>query len=114
MATTFTPEQITQRLAQELPAWSYEEGHLTRTYRTGNWRVTMLAANAIAFLAEAANHHPDVSLSYPAVSLRLMTHDAQGITEKDFELATAIEETITWLPAGQKGERQNWVKMAGD
>ncbi len=45
----------------------------------------------IASLAEAADHHPDITLTYPAVTVQLTTHDSGGLTEKDFALAKRID-----------------------
>ena len=107
-----TPEQIEQRRATELPAWSYRDGHLERTYRTGRWPTTLLLAGAIAFLAEAAFHHPDLLLQYDRLTVRLQTHDAGGITEKDFALARAIESLAT-SPVGPEdvfeGPPYSWI-----
>jgi 4a-hydroxytetrahydrobiopterin dehydratase len=47
--------------------------------------------NAIAYLAEEADHHPDITASYASLEIRLMTHSAGGITDKDFNLAGRIE-----------------------
>jgi pterin-4a-carbinolamine dehydratase len=55
--------------------------------------------NQIGFLAEAAWHHPDLSVTWAKVSVKLMTHSENGITDKDFELAKKIEETALWRPA---------------
>jgi 4a-hydroxytetrahydrobiopterin dehydratase len=91
--------EITDALALRLAAWREESGALTRTYETGNWQRTLLLANAIGFLGEAAGHHPDLMLSYPRLTVKLSTHDAGGITERDFALAERIESLATWQPA---------------
>lgn len=111
--TTYTPEQIRERLERSLPTWRYQDGHLTRTYRTGNWQTTLLVANAIGFLAEAAWHHPELILNYPSVQVRLKSHDVDGITERDFELAARIEATITWYPRAEdalEGKPGKWLE----
>jgi len=99
MADALAEQDIHDRLAAQLPSWRYEEGHLVRTFETGNWQRTLLLANAIGYLGEAAWHHPDLLLSYPRMKVMLQTHDAGGITDKDFELALRIEEIATWQPA---------------
>jgi pterin-4a-carbinolamine dehydratase len=58
----------------------------------------MMAAGAIAHLAETAWHHPDLFLSWDKVEVRLVTHDSGGITEKDLALARQIEAVVTWAP----------------
>ncbi len=89
-------EEASRRLGSELPTWVVQDGELHRQYRTANWRVTLLVANAIGFLAEAANHHPRLVLNYRSVDVFLHTHDAAGLTEKDLVLARQIEETVRW------------------
>ncbi|MEW8049701.1 MAG: 4a-hydroxytetrahydrobiopterin dehydratase [Candidatus Thiodiazotropha sp.] len=54
--------------------------------------------NTVGHLAEAAFHHPDLTVSYAFVIVKLVTHSAKGITDKDFELARKIEEVIMWQP----------------
>ena len=62
-----------------------------------------MVINAVGHLAEAAWHHPDIAASYAWVEVRLMTHDAGGISDKDFELAGKIEETVNWRPGEESG-----------
>lgn len=81
-----------------IPGWSFEEGALRRTYKTDGWRGSMLVANAIAFICEAADHHADLTVTWPAVGVALSTHSAGGITPKDFEVAALIEEQVSWKP----------------
>lgn len=99
----FPDDEIARRLAADLPLWRHEEGFLTRVYETHGWKGTLMAVNAIGHLAEAAWHHPDLRVSYPSVEVRLQTHDAGGITDRDFELARKIEEVVTWRPGLESG-----------
>ena len=99
MPKVYGETEITDWLTANLSAWQYADGLLTRTFVTRNWRMTLLLANAIGYLAEVAWHHPELILTYPRLTVRLQTHDAGGITDKDFELARRIEETATWEPA---------------
>lgn len=111
--SVYDEAEITTWLAANLPAWRLAEGHLTRTYTTGNWRLTLLLANAIGYLAEAAWHHPELTLTYPRLTVRLQTHDAGGVTDKDFELARRIEDVVAWLPSegdALTGPPHGWVK----
>jgi 4a-hydroxytetrahydrobiopterin dehydratase len=112
MSIPYTDREIAERLQRDLPAWKHEEGHLTRTFETGNWQRTLLLANAIGFVGEAAWHHPDLHLSYPRLKVLLTTHDAGGITDKDFELARRIEEVATWQPSGGAltGPEKGWFR----
>jgi 4a-hydroxytetrahydrobiopterin dehydratase len=64
-----------------------------RTYQTPSFAQAVLLIGAVALLAEAANHHPDLRLhGYSQLTISLATHSAGGITEKDFELAQQIED----------------------
>jgi len=100
---TFSDPEITARLAKDLPRWSLKDGFICRTYKTAGWKGTLMVVNAVGHLAEAAWHHPEIAASYPAVEVRLQTHSAGGITEKDFALARKIEEVVQWQPAKEGG-----------
>jgi 4a-hydroxytetrahydrobiopterin dehydratase len=102
-ANVLTEAQIATRLPQELPRWSFTNGHIERVFKTAGWKATLMVVNAIGHLAEVAWHHPDLAVSYASVTVRLMTHDAGGITDKDFELARKIEEVVMWRPGQQPG-----------
>jgi pterin-4a-carbinolamine dehydratase len=89
--------QIAAGLA-ELAGWVHREGVIRRVYQTDGWRSSVLVANAIAFLCEAADHHADVLMTWPSVTVSLSTHSAGGITAKDLEVAGLIERAVTWAP----------------
>lgn len=95
---TFSEDQIKARLEAELPHWYYENGWIRRKYKTSGWKGTLMAVNTVGHLAEAAWHHPDLTVSYAFVIVKLCTHSAKGITQKDFTLAKKIEEVMTWRP----------------
>jgi 4a-hydroxytetrahydrobiopterin dehydratase len=97
--TVYGEQEIRERLASELPNWYYEDGWIRRKYKTSGWKGTLMVINTVGHLAEAAWHHPDLAASYAFVVVKLVTHSAKGVTDKDFELARKIEETITWRPA---------------
>jgi 4a-hydroxytetrahydrobiopterin dehydratase len=96
--TIYDESQIAGRL-EALPGWYYEDKWIRRVYKTDGWPTTLMLVNAIGYCAEAANHHPDLSVSYARVTVKLATHSAGGITDKDFELARVIENTALWRPA---------------
>ncbi len=100
---TYDEEQIAERLREELPSWYYEDGWLRRKYKTSGWKGTLMVINAVGHLAEAAFHHPDIAASYAFVVVKLVTHSAKGVTNKDFELARKIEEVIAWQPGKEGG-----------
>lgn len=99
----FTEEEAQQRLTGPLARWYLEGGTLRRRYRTQGWKGTLMVVNAVGHLAEAAWHHPDLTVSYAFVVVKLTTHSARGLTEKDFALATKIEEVVHWQPALEGG-----------
>jgi 4a-hydroxytetrahydrobiopterin dehydratase len=84
-----TPTELTQELTR-LPGWKLSEGSLTRTFSFSDFREAMSFINSVAALAERAGHHPDIDIRYNKVKLALSSHDAGGITEKDFSLAAEI------------------------
>ena len=94
---------VAERLARDLPRWTFEEGWIKRTYKTNSWKGTLMVVNAVGHLAEAAWHHPDITLSYAWLEVRLTTHTAKGITEKDLALAKKIEEVVAWQPGLEGG-----------
>jgi 4a-hydroxytetrahydrobiopterin dehydratase len=99
----FTAEEVTARLQQELPTWSYEDGWIRRKYKTSGWKGTLMVVNTVGHLAEAAWHHPDLAVSYAFVIVKLVNHAAKGITEKDFQLAKKIEDVVLWQPGKEEG-----------
>ena len=99
----YSEQEIKERLNSLLPHWRYDNGWLRRKYKTHSWKGTLMLINTVGHLSEAAWHHPDIATSYAWVEVKLMTHDAKGITDKDFELAKKIEEVICWRPGQENG-----------
>lgn len=83
-------------LEENLPTWELRKNRLYRRIDTANWRVSLMTASAVGFLAEAAYHHPRLILDYRSVEVYLTTNDVGGLTRQDFELAQKIEETLRW------------------
>ena len=100
---TYNEAEIKTRLERELPHWRYEDGWIRRNYRTHGWKSTLMVINTVGHLAEAAWHHPDLTASYAWVEVRLQTHTAKGITDKDFLLAKKIEDVVQWQPGSEGG-----------
>lgn len=94
----YSTEEVNAKLAAELPHWYYEDGWIRRKFKTSGWKATLMVVNTVGHLAEAAWHHPDLTVSYAFVIVKLVTHTAKGVTDKDFELADKIEEVIAWQP----------------
>ena len=99
----YSEEEVRARLARDLPHWYFEDGWIRRKFRTEGWKGTLMVVNAVGHLAEAAWHHPDLTVSYAFVIVKLMNHAAKGVTEKDFALAKKIEEVIQWRPGAEAG-----------
>jgi 4a-hydroxytetrahydrobiopterin dehydratase len=103
MSKVYSDIETIEKLNTELPHWYLEDGWIRRKYRTSGWKATLMVVNTVGHLAEAAWHHPDLAISYAFVIVKLCTHDAKGITDKDFELANKIEQVIGWQPALEGG-----------
>lgn len=82
--------EIRKRLP-ELHGWSLSRGALRCEFRFESFKQALQFVGRVADLAEAADHHPDIDIRYSLVRLALSTHDAGGITEKDFSLAGEID-----------------------
>ena len=109
----YSEAEIHQHIVKELPGWELREGWLRRSYATPGFAHTLLLANTIGYIAEAAWHHPDLNLGYAKVTVKLQTHSARGITDKDFELAKRIDEVALWKPPSGSildGFPKNWVR----
>ncbi len=77
-----------------LPDWRLQSGTLARDFVFGDFREAMSFVNTVAAMAERAGHHPDIDIRYNKVRLAVVSHDAGGITEKDFALAKEIEASL--------------------
>lgn len=86
------PGDAVARELSTLPGWSLDAGEIVRTFDRGNFNGSIAFVNAIADAANAADHHPDLTISWNNVTVRLSSHDAHGVTERDFALARTIEE----------------------
>ncbi|WP_333793281.1 4a-hydroxytetrahydrobiopterin dehydratase [Hyphomicrobium sp.] len=95
--------EVSAWLTENLPHWRLEDGWIRRAYKTSGWKGTLMVINTVGHLAEAAWHHPDITASYAWVEVRLVTHSAKGITEKDLALARKIEDVVHWQPGTEGG-----------
>jgi 4a-hydroxytetrahydrobiopterin dehydratase len=98
MAEPLSDDEVEARLGQ-LPAWEVVDGKLHRELVLKDFVAAFGLMAQVAIWAEKLDHHPEWSNVYNRVSIDLMTHDAGGITDKDFELAARIEDIAeTALP----------------
>jgi 4a-hydroxytetrahydrobiopterin dehydratase len=88
--TPLSESEIGQRLAR-LPGWERLGREIRRTFSFGDFKAALAFVNRVGELAEDLNHHPDIDIRYSRVTLSLTTHDAGGLTARDFELAARIE-----------------------
>lgn len=91
-------EAAIQKELAGLSGWEYLEGALGTTFEFQNFKEAFAVMTRIAFECEALQHHPDWTNVYNRLEIRLYTHDAGGVTRKDFELARAIENLILEEP----------------
>lgn len=90
MTTALSSQEIDTRL-KNLVGWQVDAGELVRTFQFADFRAALQFVNAVGEVAEQAGHHPDIDIRYNKVRLALITHDAGGITAKDFGLAEEID-----------------------
>ncbi len=93
MRKKLSDEQVQQRLAL-LPEWR-QEGHIIlRRFAMDSFPAALLFVNAIGHIAEKLDHHPDLLIQWKQVIVSISTHDAGGLTEKDFQLAERINSLL--------------------
>lgn len=73
-----------------LNGWTHNDDHIAATFATGDFATGLKLVNLIGDDAEKAGHHPDITLTYPEVSVTLSSHDVGGLTSRDVELARKI------------------------
>jgi [ribosomal protein S5]-alanine N-acetyltransferase len=86
-------QEILDKL-QDFPNWNFFNNGIEKHFIFKDFVTTMQVMNAIAEIAESQNHHPEWSNVYNKLHIRLTTHDCDGVSDKDFELAEAIEKII--------------------
>ncbi len=88
-----TELQIRSRL-KELDNWEYQDESLVTSFEFKDFKDAFSVMTRIAFEAERLNHHPGWYNVYNQLDISLSTHDVEGVTEKDFELAKIIDELV--------------------
>lgn len=91
--TLLSPEDLEAFLTAH-PDWKLEGGMLTRTYELPTFLEGIAFVERVAQEAEAADHHPDIDIRWRKVRLCLVTHDANGLTERDTRLAAAADRAV--------------------
>ncbi|SDE79870.1 4a-hydroxytetrahydrobiopterin dehydratase [Pricia antarctica] len=87
-------EKDIEKKLEKLKGWEYVDGAIETSFQFENFKEAFSVMTRIAFECEAQGHHPDWSNVYNTLTISLSTHDAEGVTEKDFKLAQSIEGII--------------------
>lgn len=93
MSEELSEDEIKENL-DDLKIWGIENGKLVTRVEFDNYRESVFFANTVFSLSEKHFHHPSVKVEYGAVEIDLWSHDVEGLTERDFELAKEIEEAV--------------------
>jgi 4a-hydroxytetrahydrobiopterin dehydratase len=88
------PESEVGQWLERVPDWQRVGNEIERTFRFRDFREAIAFVVQVALLAERIDHHPDIEIRYRQVTLRLSTHSAGGLTEKDFHLAQQIDTAL--------------------
>jgi 4a-hydroxytetrahydrobiopterin dehydratase len=88
-----TKDEVRASLAQ-LDGWEVRDGRLRKRYTFRTFLRAIAFVNSVAYLSEGAGHHPDITINYNKVTIRLITHAVNALTERDFSLAGAIDEKL--------------------
>src|SRR5262249_43166817 len=95
----YNSEEVLAKIQETgLAEWYLEDGWLRRKYNTDGWPTTLMLTNAIGYVCETAWRRADLAISWGKLWVKLKTHSAGGITDKDFALARKIEDIVLWRP----------------
>ena len=92
--TELSKDEISQRV-ENLEIWSIQNNKLVTRIEFENYRESCFFANTVFSISEKEFHHPEVKVEYGAVEIDLWSHDTEGLTERDFELAEKIEDMVS-------------------
>ena len=111
MADTLRRSQV---LEMQPPGWEVMLGAIEAVYATGDFATGLAFVDRIGAEAEAADHHPDVTLSYPQVHVRLTSHDAGGVTDRDIALAGKIRDIAADMGIPAAPDRLSRIELGLD
>jgi len=93
------PRKLSDREIQDglanLLGWELRDGRLRKQFTFRTFLRAIAFVNSVAYLAESAGHHPDITINYNKVTLRIITHSAGALTDRDFSLASEIGAKLT-------------------
>lgn len=99
-------DEAVQAGLARLEGWELRDGRIRKQYQFRTFLRAVAFVNSVAYLAESAGHHPDITINYNRVTLRLITHSEGGLTELDFALAREIDAKLgTKLVIAPEDER---------
>ena len=94
LSATEIVSQLSQLNGEQALGWRLIDGSLEKTFAFKNFHETMGFVNAVAFIANAEDHHPDLALSYGKCTVRFNTHDVNGISISDFFCASKVDALL--------------------
>jgi 4a-hydroxytetrahydrobiopterin dehydratase len=103
---------VASRLMEQLVGWSFEQGHLAKSYLFNDFAGALEFVNRIGAIAEEQSHHPDIYMTWGKVSVEIWTHKIDGLTESDFILAAKFDEIP--VPEQTHGSRRDGESGASD
>ena len=89
------PNDEIQAALATLEAWELRDGRLRKQFTFRTFLRAMAFVNSVAYLAESVGHHPDITINYNKVTVRIITHSEGALTDRDFGLAREIDERLT-------------------
>ena len=87
-------ETEVQTALATIAGWELRDGRIRKQFHFRTFLRAITFVNGVAYLAESVGHHPDITINYNRVTLRLITHSEGGLTDRDFALARDIEEKL--------------------
>lgn len=87
-------QHLSQLNGEQVHGWRLMDEALEKTFVFGNFYETMAFVNALAFIAHAKDHHPDMVVSYGKCTVRFSTHDVVGISSSDFDCAAQVDRLM--------------------
>jgi 4a-hydroxytetrahydrobiopterin dehydratase len=110
------PDTLKRSEVRELQpmGWEVLLGAIEAVYATGDFATGLAFVDRIGAAAEAADHHPDLTLTYPSVHIRLSSHDAGGVTDRDIALATTITQIADELGIAATPDKLSRIEMGLD
>ncbi|MFZ2387817.1 MAG: 4a-hydroxytetrahydrobiopterin dehydratase [Polaromonas sp.] len=94
LSATELVTQLSKLNGEQALGWRLIDGALEKTFSFKNFHETIGFVNAVAFIANAENHHPDLAVSYGQCTVRFHTHDVQGISASDFFCASKVDALL--------------------